>query len=111
MRAVLAKVSDGAFEYVMDNGAKIAVKISVNREQRQARIDFTGSSLQLPNNFNAPAAVCKTELRAGDAVQIETPGGGLDGMRNNFLRRRRLDSQLSANQHITRLTNCSHPSK
>jgi 5-oxoprolinase (ATP-hydrolysing) len=62
VRAVLAKLSDGAFEYVMDNGAKIAVKISVNREQRQARIDFTGSSLQLPDNFNAPAAVCKAAV-------------------------------------------------
>lgn len=62
VRAVLAKLSDGAFEYVMDNGAKIAVKISVNREQCQARIDFTGTSLQLPNNFNAPSAVCKAAV-------------------------------------------------
>ncbi|MGR8997789.1 MAG: hydantoinase B/oxoprolinase family protein [Gammaproteobacteria bacterium] len=62
VRAVLAKLSGGAFEYIMDNGAKIAVNIRVDREQRQACIDFTGSSLQLPNNFNAPAAVSKAAV-------------------------------------------------
>jgi 5-oxoprolinase (ATP-hydrolysing) len=60
--AVLAKLADGAFEYAMDDGAKIAVNIRVDREQRQARIDFTGSSLQRPNNFNAPAAVSKAAV-------------------------------------------------
>jgi 5-oxoprolinase (ATP-hydrolysing) len=62
VHAVLAKLSDGAFEYAMDDDAKIAVNIRVNREQRQARIDFTGSSLQRPNNFNAPAAVSKAAV-------------------------------------------------
>jgi 5-oxoprolinase (ATP-hydrolysing) len=62
VRAVLAKLSDGAFEYAMDDGAKIAVNIRVDREKQRARIDFTGSSLQLENNFNAPAAVCKAAV-------------------------------------------------
>jgi 5-oxoprolinase (ATP-hydrolysing) len=62
VRSVLAKLSDGAFEYAMDNGAKIVVAITVNREKRRARIDFSGTSRQLPNNFNAPAAVCKAAV-------------------------------------------------
>ena len=62
VRAVLAKLSDGAFEYAMDDGAKIAVAITVDREKRSARIDFSGTSRQLPNNFNAPAAVCKAAV-------------------------------------------------
>lgn len=62
VRAVLAKLSDGAFEYVMDNGAKVAVSIRVDRKKRLARIDFTGSSTQQPNNFNAPASVCKAAV-------------------------------------------------
>jgi 5-oxoprolinase (ATP-hydrolysing) len=62
VRAVLARISDGAFDYAMDNGAKIAVSIRVDREQRRARIDFSGTSSQLPNNFNAPAAVCKAAV-------------------------------------------------
>ena len=62
VRSVLAKLSDGAFEYAMDDGAKIAVAITVDRERRRARIDFSGTSRQLPNNFNAPAAVCKAAV-------------------------------------------------
>jgi len=62
VRAVLAKLSDGTFEYAMDDGAKIAVAITVDRERRRARIDFSGTSRQLPNNFNAPAAVCKAAV-------------------------------------------------
>jgi 5-oxoprolinase (ATP-hydrolysing) len=62
VQAVLAKLSGGAFEYAMDDGAKIRVAVEVDRERRRARIDFTGTSGQLPNNFNAPAAVCKAAV-------------------------------------------------
>jgi 5-oxoprolinase (ATP-hydrolysing) len=48
----------GAFTYEMDNGGVIRVRIAIDRAARSARIDFTGTSPQLPNNFNAPAAVC-----------------------------------------------------
>jgi 5-oxoprolinase (ATP-hydrolysing) len=36
----------------------IRVRISVDRTQRTAKVDFTGTSAQLDNNFNAPSAVC-----------------------------------------------------
>lgn len=62
VRAVLAKLADGKFEYDMDNGAKIVVAITVDRKRRRARIDFSGTSPQLPNNFNAPAAVSKAAV-------------------------------------------------
>ena len=42
----------------MDNGGVIRVRIAIDRTARSARIDFTGTSPQLPDNFNAPAAVC-----------------------------------------------------
>jgi 5-oxoprolinase (ATP-hydrolysing) len=48
----------GAFTYEMDNGGVIRVRIAIDRAARSARIDFTGTSPQLPDNFNAPAAVC-----------------------------------------------------
>jgi 5-oxoprolinase (ATP-hydrolysing) len=48
----------GGFTYEMDNGGVIRVRIAIDRAARSARIDFTGTSPQLPNNFNAPAAVC-----------------------------------------------------
>ena len=57
VRRVIGALRDGQFELPMDNGAKICVRIDVDRERRSARIDFTGTSPQQPNNFNAPRAV------------------------------------------------------
>ena len=57
VRRVLGVLKDGSFALPMDNGATIDVKIKINRNQRVATIDFSGTSSQLPNNFNAPAAV------------------------------------------------------
>ncbi|MFM8555034.1 MAG: hydantoinase B/oxoprolinase family protein [Betaproteobacteria bacterium] len=57
VRRVIGALRDGAYELAMDNGASIKVKISVDRSERAATIDFTGSSPQQPNNFNAPRAV------------------------------------------------------
>jgi len=58
VRRVIDVLKDGSFELPLDNGAVIKVKITIDRDRRAARIDFTGTSAQLPNNFNAPAAVC-----------------------------------------------------
>jgi 5-oxoprolinase (ATP-hydrolysing) len=58
VRRVIDVLKPGEFSYEMDSGAVIRVKISVDRAARSAIIDFTGTSAQLPNNFNAPSAVC-----------------------------------------------------
>jgi 5-oxoprolinase (ATP-hydrolysing) len=58
VRRVIAKLKDGHFEYRLDNGAVIAVSIRVDGAKRRACIDFTGTSPQQSNNFNAPSAVC-----------------------------------------------------
>src|SRR6266545_4873794 len=58
VRRVIGVLKDGDFSYAMDNGGVIRVKITIRRETRGATIDFTGTSPQLPDNFNAPAAVC-----------------------------------------------------
>jgi len=58
VRRVIDVLKPGEFSYEMDSGAVIRVKISVDRAARCATIDFTGTSAQLPNNFNAPSAVC-----------------------------------------------------
>ena len=58
VRRVITRLTDGQFEYRLDNGAVIQVRVKVDRERRSATIDFTGTSPQLPNNFNAPSAVC-----------------------------------------------------
>ena len=58
VRRVIDVVRDGCFEYAMDHGAVIRVALRVDHAARRATIDFTGSSAQLDNNFNAPSAVC-----------------------------------------------------
>jgi 5-oxoprolinase (ATP-hydrolysing) len=57
VRRVIGVLKDGAFELPMDNGAHIRVSIEIIKNERKARIDFTGTSAQVPDNFNAPAAV------------------------------------------------------
>jgi 5-oxoprolinase (ATP-hydrolysing) len=57
VRRVIDVLRDGEFAYEMDNGAVIRVRIAIDRARRCARIDFTGTSPQLADNFNAPAAV------------------------------------------------------
>ncbi|HKC44465.1 MAG TPA: hydantoinase B/oxoprolinase family protein [Burkholderiales bacterium] len=58
VRRVIDVLHDGAFTYELDNGGVIKVKITIDQRARAATIDFTGTSAQLPNNFNAPSAVC-----------------------------------------------------
>jgi 5-oxoprolinase (ATP-hydrolysing) len=62
VRRVLDVLTDGGFEYEMDNGARIRVRIAIDRAKREAVIDFTGTSEQQPTNFNAPSAVCKAAV-------------------------------------------------
>ncbi|WP_288379740.1 hydantoinase B/oxoprolinase family protein [uncultured Massilia sp.] len=58
VRRVISALKDGSYGFELDNGARIEVAIRVDQLERSAEIDFTGTSPQLPNNFNAPSAVC-----------------------------------------------------
>jgi 5-oxoprolinase (ATP-hydrolysing) len=58
VRRVITRLKDGSFTFPLDNGAQIQVAVRVNAAERTAEIDFTGTSAQLSNNFNAPRAVC-----------------------------------------------------
>jgi len=55
---ISTRLKDGAFTLPLDNGAQIQVAIHVDAASRSAEIDFTGTSAQQSNNFNAPTAVC-----------------------------------------------------
>jgi 5-oxoprolinase (ATP-hydrolysing) len=57
VRRVITALRDGRYGYELDNGARIIVSVRVNRDDRTAEIDFTGTSAQLPDNFNAPSSV------------------------------------------------------
>jgi 5-oxoprolinase (ATP-hydrolysing) len=52
-----ALTRDGRFTVPLDNGAVIEVALRIDREARSAVVDFTGTSAQREDNFNAPKAV------------------------------------------------------
>ncbi|MEU6818712.1 hydantoinase B/oxoprolinase family protein [Streptomyces sp. NPDC046860] len=57
VRRVIDALDDGEYAYETDAGAVIRVRVRVDRAERRATIDFTGTSAQLGTNFNAPSAV------------------------------------------------------
>jgi 5-oxoprolinase (ATP-hydrolysing) len=62
VRRVIGALKDGSFRLPMDGGAEICVRVTVDRERRSAKIDFTGTTAQAPNNFNAPGSVTKAAV-------------------------------------------------
>jgi 5-oxoprolinase (ATP-hydrolysing) len=57
VRRVITALKDGEFTLPLDNGSRIHVSVRVDARGRSARIDFSGTSGQLTNNFNAPRAI------------------------------------------------------
>ena len=62
VRRVIDALHDGEFVQELDNGAKIAVRVRIDRTARAATIDFSGTSAQLSDNFNAPSAVARAAV-------------------------------------------------
>ena len=62
VRRVIEALKDGSFTAKLDDGSQIQVTITIERDRRTAKIDFTGTSPQLNSNFNAPSAVCKAAV-------------------------------------------------
>ena len=62
VRRVINRLKNSSFTYEMDSGATINVKISINKKERQACIDFSGTSPQQKNNFNAPIAITRSAI-------------------------------------------------
>ena len=60
VRKVIDVLQDGEFTVQLDNQTTIHTKIKINKKTRSAIIDFTGTSPQLDNNFNAPFAITQS---------------------------------------------------
>jgi 5-oxoprolinase (ATP-hydrolysing) len=68
VRRLLDRLDDGQFEYEMDNDARVRVRITIDKAARAATFDFTGTSDQLPDNFNAPYSI----VRAASLYVVRT---------------------------------------
>ncbi|UDL89684.1 hydantoinase B/oxoprolinase family protein [Mesorhizobium sp. PAMC28654] len=72
VRRVLERLPDSSrYEYPTDTGQVIKVKISVDREKREATVDFTGTSPVMKNNFNAPEPVARAAVLYVFRVMVE----------------------------------------
>jgi 5-oxoprolinase (ATP-hydrolysing) len=71
VRRVLDRLKDGEFSYEMDQGCKIVVKVTVDKEKREATVDFTGTSPQRADNFNAPQPVTRAAVLYVFRVLVE----------------------------------------
>lgn len=62
VRQAIGRLQDCSFSYEMDQGCVIKVRISIDREKHEATVDFTGTSPQRNDNFNAPAPVTRAAV-------------------------------------------------
>ncbi|MCC7348289.1 MAG: hydantoinase B/oxoprolinase family protein, partial [Variibacter sp.] len=62
VRRVIDRLHASEFAYEMDQGTVIKVKITVDKQKREATVDFTGTSPQQPTNFNAPEPVTRAAV-------------------------------------------------
>jgi 5-oxoprolinase (ATP-hydrolysing) len=62
IRRVIDTLEGGSFQAPLDNGAVIAVRIEPDRTSRRVRVDFTGTSPQTQDNYNAPLAIARAAV-------------------------------------------------
>lgn len=62
VRRVVSTLDDGEAEVFFDQGCKIKVKLTIDRDERSATLDFKGTSDQQPDNFNAPEPVTRAAV-------------------------------------------------
>ena len=73
VRRLLSRLEDGAFRVEMDQGTWVDVRISVDRANSRARVDFSDTSMQQPNNFNAPEPVTRAATLYVFRVMVNEP--------------------------------------
>ncbi len=73
VRRLLGRLEDCQYDYPTDTGQVIRVKITVDREKREATVDFTGTSEAQANNFNAPEPVTRAAVLYVFRVMVEAP--------------------------------------
>ena len=62
VRRVIDRLHDSTFAVEIDQGNKIKVRIAVDKDRREATVDFTGTGPQQPSNFNAPEPVTRAAV-------------------------------------------------
>jgi 5-oxoprolinase (ATP-hydrolysing) len=100
VRRVIDRLHDSAFAVETDQSNKITVRIAVDKERREATVDFTGTSPQQPSNFNAPEPVTRAAVLYVFRVMVDDDipmnGGCLRPIRIIIPKRSMLSPQFPA---------------
>jgi 5-oxoprolinase (ATP-hydrolysing) len=73
VRRLLSRLEDGHFRVEMDQGSVVDVTITVDRANRRACVDFSDTSPEQPNNFNAPEPVTRAATLYVFRVMVNEP--------------------------------------
>lgn len=73
IRRLISRLSDGHHRVETDTGAVIEVTITIDKEAREATIDFTGTSPARADNFNAPEPVTRAAVLYVFRVMVDEP--------------------------------------
>jgi 5-oxoprolinase (ATP-hydrolysing) len=71
VREIITTLENSTYEVNMDTGQKICVSITVDKQTREATVDFTGTSEVIENNFNAPEPVTRAAVLYAFRVMVE----------------------------------------
>ncbi len=71
VRRVISVLHNSCYSYKTDQGAIIKVQILVNKENRTAIVDFTGTTKEQKNNFNAPEPVTRAAVLYAFRMMVE----------------------------------------
>ncbi|MDP6356493.1 MAG: hydantoinase B/oxoprolinase family protein [Planctomycetota bacterium] len=72
VRRVIDALSDCAHTYETDTGQVIQARISIDRERREATVDFAGTSVAWQNNYNAPEPVTRAAVLYVFRLMVES---------------------------------------
>jgi 5-oxoprolinase (ATP-hydrolysing) len=73
VRRLIARLDDGRFRVETDDGWAVEVAITVDRDRRTAKVDFTGTSAAQASNFNAPEPVTRAAVLYVFRVMVDEP--------------------------------------
>ena len=73
VRRLVSRLDNGHARVAMDQGSAVEVTITIDKAQGTACFDFTGTSAQQANNFNAPEPVTRAAVLYALRVLIDEP--------------------------------------
>ena len=59
VKSLIKSLNDSYFKVELDNGSCLSVRVIIDKVNRKAKLDFSGTSPQGDDNYQAPLAITK----------------------------------------------------